>query len=103
MSLPVAAIAILASASLAITGFIPASIFAAAPRFAASSAVLAIVLGLINQATNLGNLIGPAVMAFTVQSFGWARAPFLFVGVTIAGVTVALLLRHAMKRAKTSA
>ena len=61
--LPVAAIAVVASLSLAVTGLIPASIFAAAPRFAASSALLAIVLGLINQATNLGNLFGPAAMA----------------------------------------
>ena len=74
----------------------------AAPRFAASSALLAIVLGLVNQATNLGNLTGPAVMAFIVQHFGWARAPLLFVGVTIAGVTISLLLRQAMKHARTT-
>ena len=36
--LPVIVIAALASASLAVTGLIPASIFAAAPRFAASAA-----------------------------------------------------------------
>jgi MFS family permease len=100
--LPVVVIAVMASTSLAITGFIPASIFAAAPRFAASSALLAIVLGLVNQATNLGNLMGPAVMAFIVQHFGWSRAPMLFVGVTIAGVTIALLLRQTMKHAKTT-
>ncbi|ARQ00454.1 MFS transporter [Pseudorhodoplanes sinuspersici] len=99
--LPVAVIAVMASASLAVTGVIPASIFAAAPRFAASSALLAIVLGLVNQATNLGNLTGPAVMAFIVQHFGWVRAPMLFVGVTIAGLTISLLLRQAMKHAKT--
>lgn len=100
--LPVAVIAVMASASLAVTGVIPASIFAAAPRFAASSALLAIVLGLVNQATNLGNLTGPAVMAFIVQHFGWVSAPLLFVGVTIAGVTISLLLRQAMKHARTT-
>lgn len=100
-NLPVAAIAILASASLAVTGLIPASIFAAAPRFAHSSALLAIVLGLINQASNLGNLFGPAAIASVVQTFGWARVPVLFVCVMVAGLTVAFLLRAAMKRAKT--
>ena len=74
---------------------------AAAPRFAHSSALLAIVLGLINQTTNLGNLMGPAAVASVVQNFGWGRAPFLFLGVTVSGLTVALLLRGAMKRAKT--
>jgi predicted MFS family arabinose efflux permease len=101
-SLPVILIATLASASLAVTGLIPASIFAAAPRFAASSALLAIVLGLLNQTSNLGNLFGPAAMASTVQHFGWERVPLLFVAVTISGLTVSLLLRAAMKRAKTN-
>jgi MFS family permease len=98
--LPVVLIAALASASLAVTGLIPASIFAAAPRFASTSALLAIVLGLLNQTSNLGNLFGPAAMASMVQHFGWARAPFLFVAVTISGLAIALMLRAAMKRAK---
>ena len=101
-NLPVALIAVLASASLAVTGLIPASIFAAAPRFAPSSALLAIVLGLVNQATNLGNLFGPAAMALVVETFGWARAPYLFVGVAVTGLTVALMLRRVLKRTKST-
>ncbi|HWV54549.1 MFS transporter [Pseudorhodoplanes sp.] len=97
--LPVIVIAALASVSLAVTGLIPASIFAAAPRFAATSALLAIVLGLLNQTSNLGNLFGPAAMAAMVQHFGWARVPFLFLAVTVSGLAVALMLRAAMKRA----
>lgn len=99
-SLPVVLIAILASASLAVTGLIPASIFAAAPRFAASSALLAIVLGLLNQTSNLGNLFGPAAMAAIVQHLGWARVPFLFLAVTACGLTVALMLRATTKGAR---
>ena len=99
--LPVIVIAALASVSLAVTGLIPASIFAAAPRFAATSALLAIVLGLLNQTSNLGNLFGPAAMAAMVQHFGWARVPFLFLAVTVSGLAVALMLRAAMKRAST--
>ena len=100
-TLPVVLIAALASASLAVTGLIPASIFAAAPRFAPTSALLAIVLGLLNQTSNLGNLFGPAAMATVVKHFGWDGAPYLFVGVTACGLTVALMLRAAMKHAKT--
>lgn len=100
-NLPVVLIAALASASLAITGLIPASIFAAAPRFASTSALLAILLGLLNQTSNLGNLFGPAAMALMVQHFGWSRAPFLFVGVTACGLVVALMLRSAMKQTRT--
>jgi MFS family permease len=98
---PVALIAVLAFACLGITGLIPGSIFAAAPRFAHSSALLAIVLGMINQASNLGSLFGPAAVAAVAQSFGWERAPLLFLGVTVSGVTIALLLRGVMNRANT--
>jgi MFS family permease len=100
-NLPVVLIATLASASLAVTGLIPASIFAAAPRFAHSSALLAILLGILNQTSNLGNLFGPAAIASVAQSFGWSRAPLLFLCVTVSGLIVALLLRAAMKRAKS--
>jgi MFS family permease len=95
---PVALVATLAAASLGLTGLIPASIYAAAPKLAPTSALLAIALGLINQVTNIGNLAGPAAMALTVERLGWGGAPVLFVGVAIAGVTVALLLRGAMRR-----
>jgi MFS family permease len=100
-NLPVVLIATLASASLAVTGLIPASIFAAAPRFAHSSALLAILLGILNQASNLGNLFGPAALASVAQSFGWSRAPLLFLCVTVSGLIVALMLRAVMKRAKS--
>jgi len=96
--LPAAGIAALAAASLAMTGLIPASVFAAAPSFARDSTVLAIVLGLLTQASNLGNLLGPAAMASVVERLGWGYAPFLFMAVGIAGVIAALLLRVAMRK-----
>jgi MFS family permease len=95
---PVALVTVLAAASLGLTGLIPGSIYAAAPRIASTSAVLAIALGLINQVTNLGNLAGPAAMAFTVQSLGWGGAPLLFAGVAVTGVIIALLLRGVLRR-----
>lgn len=98
---PVIVIAVLASACLAITGVIPASIFAAAPRVAKSSALLAIVLGLTNQVSNIGNLVGPAVTGTVAQTFGWESAPFLFTGMMSLGLIVALLLRKVMRDAKS--
>jgi predicted MFS family arabinose efflux permease len=96
---PVALVAVLAAASLALTGLIPGSIYAAAPRIAPTSAMLAIALGLINQASNLGNLAGPAAMASTVQWLGWSGAPLLFAAVAVTGVTIALLLRGVLRKA----
>lgn len=101
-ALPVAVIAVLASTSLALTGMIPGSIFGAAPRFTESPATLAIAIGLINQTSNLGNLIGPAALGAFVQAFGWTRAPLIFAGVMVAGVGVALLLRRVLQRKKPS-
>jgi predicted MFS family arabinose efflux permease len=98
-AMPVAAVAVLAAASLGLTGLIPGSIYAAAPKLAPTSALLAIALGLINQVTNIGNLAGPAAMALTVESLGWSGAPLLFAGVAVAGLTVAFLLRSVLRRA----
>jgi predicted MFS family arabinose efflux permease len=99
---PVAVVAVLAATSLGLTGLIPGSIYAAAPRIAPTSAMLAIALGLINQVTNLGNLAGPAAMAFTVQSLGWSGAPLLFGAVAVTGLAVALLLRVVLRKSDHS-
>lgn len=96
--MPVWMVAALAAASLGLTGLIPGSIHAAAPRLAPTSALLAITLGYIQQVTNIGNLTGPTAMALTVETFGWSRAPVFFAVVAVAGLTVALLLRRAMGR-----
>jgi MFS family permease len=99
---PVAVVAVLASLSLGLTGLIPGSIHAAAPRLAPTSALLAVVLGLITQVTNFGNLIGPIAMAMTVETLGWHRAPLFFLGVAAAGLVMALALRAALRRPATS-
>ncbi len=97
-AMPVIAVAILATASLGLTGLIPGSIYATAPKFAPTSALLAIVLGLINQTTNLGNVLGPSATALVVDAFGWGRAPLIFAGVGVTGVIWALLLRRVLRR-----
>ncbi|MEX0590724.1 MAG: MFS transporter, partial [Xanthobacteraceae bacterium] len=78
-SMPVAAVAVLAAGILAITGLIPASLFAAMPVFAPTSAMLAIALGLLTQIGISGQLLGPTVLASFVERFGWPRAPLFFV------------------------
>lgn len=95
--MPVAAIALIASASLAISGLIPASIFAASPRLAGNATMLAITVGLLTQASNLGQLFGPAALGGLVQQFGWPSAPAFFAGISLAGIAVALQLRAVMR------
>lgn len=95
---PVALVVLLAAVNLGLTGLIPASIYAAAPQLAPTSARLAIVLGLINQVTNIGNLAGPAALAATVAALGWSGAPLVFAAIAVAGIVIALLLRRALPR-----
>ena len=90
--------AVFTSATLAVSGLIPASIFAAAPRLAPNSALLAITLGLMMNGSNMGQLLGPAVLAAFVQRFGWESAPLVFAGVMIAGFAIALTLRAVLRR-----
>jgi predicted MFS family arabinose efflux permease len=94
--LPLTMVAILACASLGLTGLIPGSVFAAAPRVA--PAMLVLTLGLINQGSNIGSLLGPAVLGSLVQHFGWDSAWILFAAVALCGIAAALGLRVALRK-----
>jgi hypothetical protein len=54
---------------------------------------MAVTLGLLIQASNLGQLLGPAALGSEVQHFGWASAWTVFVAVAVVGIAVALRLR----------
>jgi predicted MFS family arabinose efflux permease len=92
--LPMPAIAIATAAALALTGFIPAAVYAAAPHISSNAALLAITIGLIMNGSSIGQLIGPASLAAFVQRFGWDKAPLLFVAVACAGLAVTFALRR---------
>jgi predicted MFS family arabinose efflux permease len=95
--LPVTAVAVLSALSLGATGAIPASNFAAAPRIIQDTGMLALMFGLINQTSNVGQLLGPAGLGSFVQHFGWSLAPMLFAAIAIAGIAVGLVLRLLMR------
>lgn len=90
---PIEIIAVLAALSLGATGAIPASNFAAAPRIIPDTAMLALMFGLINQTSNVGQLLGPAALGSFVQRFGWSFAPMLLAAIAIAGIGIGLALR----------
>jgi predicted MFS family arabinose efflux permease len=95
--LPIALVCALAAVSLAISGTIPASIFAALPRLTPAAHLVPIALGLVMQASNVGQLLGPVAMAAWVQAFTWASAPILFAAVAAAGLAVAAALRSRLR------
>jgi dipeptide/tripeptide permease len=85
-------VATLAGASLAVTGLVPASTYAASVH-TAPPALLGIALGLILQASNIGHFAGPATLGWWAGAFGWSSAPALFGVVAIAGMLTSLALR----------
>jgi predicted MFS family arabinose efflux permease len=95
-SLPLAVVVVLACASLGLTGLIPGSVFAAAPRVLPAPAMLVLVLGLINQGSNIGSLLGPAALGSLVQYSGWGNAWMLFAAVALCGIAAALGLKAAL-------
>lgn len=101
-ALPVATVALIACATLAVTGCIPASIYASAPQLVIGAELLALTMGLIVQASNLGQLLGPAALGAWVQRSGWGTAWFLFVIVAIIGIAWAAWLRSVLRARTTS-
>jgi MFS family permease len=95
--LPVGVVAAVACVSLGISGLVPASLFAATPRVAHQSAALAITLGLLVQASNFGQVFGPAALGAWADKFGWSTAPFLFVAIGAGGIAIALRLRSLLQ------
>jgi predicted MFS family arabinose efflux permease len=97
-SLPATWIALFAAASLAVSGAIPASIFAGVPRLAPAAHLAPMTLGLITQASNLGQLLGPAALAAWIERSDWSRSPLFFALVAIAGLCIAAALRVRLVR-----
>ena len=97
-TLPVAAVAALAAASLAVTGLVPASLFAAAPLVSSTAALLAVTLGLITQIGIAGQFLGPAVLAALVERYDWSHSPIIFVAAMIAGLALSYALRTVLQK-----
>jgi predicted MFS family arabinose efflux permease len=93
-AMPVAGVAVLATASLGVTGMLPASIYAAAPRFAPQAALLALTVGIVVQMSHLGHVVGPSMLGAWVERWGWSSSPALFFAIACGGLAVALGIRR---------
>jgi nitrate/nitrite transporter NarK len=76
-------------------GMVASAAFAVAPVFAASPAQLGIVNGILVQASNLAQFVGPTAFAMIVARFGrWESALWAMVAVNLALILLALLVHH---------
>jgi predicted MFS family arabinose efflux permease len=55
-------------------GLIPATLISSAPLVAPSAALAPVVIGLVMQGSNLGQVIGPVTIGGAIASYGWKAA-----------------------------
>jgi predicted MFS family arabinose efflux permease len=88
---PMALAAAAATICLGLTALVPSSVIVSMPRFAPTSQRLALSMGLVQQASSIGQLAGPAVLAFWVQWQGWPGVPYLFALICVCGLLITAL------------
>lgn len=74
-------------------GLLPATIMGSLPVFAARPDLVGTMSGFVMQGSNIGQLIGPPLIAMVVAANGWQAAPFYIAGATGLGLILALRLR----------
>jgi MFS family permease len=90
--LPASAIAVLAALAIGVAGLLPGSVFAAVPRLVRPDLVTP-TMGLIQQASNIGQFLGPVAAGLFVSRFGWPAIPLLLIPAVLAGLFAVFLLR----------
>jgi predicted MFS family arabinose efflux permease len=75
----------------AVGGVIPAILLSSVPIVASSAGPVPIVLGLIVQGNNLGQILGSATMGDALDRFGWESAAYVVAGAALIAVVVVLV------------
>jgi len=88
-------IAATAAITLGLGGLSPGSIFAAIPRFAPTPALITPTVGLVQQASNIGQFTGPLATGFVAAHFGWPAIPLVMIPAACMGLAVAAGIRNA--------
>lgn len=97
--LPVAVVGTAAALSFCITALVPASVIASAPRLTDTARQLALTIGIIQQASSIGQFVGPVILALWVEHTGWPGARYLYLIIAILGLAIVAQLRRTRPRA----
>jgi MFS family permease len=98
--LPPQGIALVAALALGVGGLAPGAIYAAAPHAAPALSVVPPTIGLVQQASSLGQFAGPASLGLWVEHFGWQAAPAILAPVALLGLASAFALRRILATAE---
>jgi predicted MFS family arabinose efflux permease len=93
-ALPPQVTALAAALALGIGGLAPGAIYAAAPQAAPTPHAVPPTLGLVQQASNLGQFAGPVVLGVWVEHFGWNATPAIVAPAALLGLAAAFVLRR---------
>jgi MFS family permease len=93
-------ISLVAALALGIGGLAPGAIYAAAPHTAPAPSAVPPTIGLVQQASSLGQFAGPLVLGAWVEHFGWQAAPAIVAPAALAGLACAFALRRILATAE---
>jgi hypothetical protein len=102
-ALPVQIVALAAALALGIGGLAPGAIYAAAPHAAPSPQSVPPMIGLVQQASNLGQFAGPLALGVWVEHLGWTTAPAIVAPIALLGLAAAFALRRVLAPTDASA
>jgi MFS transporter, DHA1 family, inner membrane transport protein len=92
-ALPLQGVCLVAAIALGVGGLAPGAIYAAAPHAAAVPSAVPPTIGLVQQASNLGQFAGPFVLGLWVEHLGWQSAPVILAPAALFGLAAAFVLR----------
>lgn len=85
-------IVVTACISLGLTGLLPSTVISSMPRFVEGPQRLAIGMGLVQQASSVGQIVGPVAVALCVDWMGWHGVMYLFLIIAACGLFLAFML-----------
>ncbi len=98
--LPPLGVAIVAALALGVGGLAPGAIYAAAPHAAPAPSAVPPTIGLVQQASSLGQFAGPASLGLWVEHFGWQAAPAIVAPAALVGLACAFAIRRILATAE---
>jgi len=97
---PLVATLLFAALALGIGGLAPGALYAAAPHASPHQRSLPSTIGMLQQASNLGQFTGPLVIGVWAQEFGWNAVPAVTVPAALFGFIAVFALREVPSAAK---
>lgn len=82
----------------AVGGLIPATLLSSAPLAAPGAGLIPVVLGLIIQGNNLGQIVGPVAIGAAIQRHGWNSAAVLVGAAALLAAVLVMTLDHGKAR-----